>query len=237
MQLLEEIFEGIVGIQKNSFIDFPGTASAVLFYGGCNLRCPYCHNRDLACGLAKPSISAQEIVAFLKKRKGMLDGVVITGGEPTLHKNLPNLIQYLKELGYKVKLDSNGLAPEVLEKLSVDYLAIDIKSSFAGYQNYLGIKKDVSNALQKSIQIIKERKEAGEVRITSAPTIITKEIIEEIAPELEGVSKVFIQAFKPNSTLMNPHFFDRQENFAPKELQEFATILKEHVKECSIRGI
>ena len=136
---MKELFRGIGGVQKNSFIDFPGTVSAVLFYNGCNLRCPYCHNPSLARGTETHGINAEEVNSFLEKRFGLLEGVAITGGEPTLYATLPALINHLRDtIGYKVKLDSNGLKPEVLENVTVDYLAIDFKTSPQRYSTLLG---------------------------------------------------------------------------------------------------
>lgn len=234
---MKKLFNGIVSMQKNSFIDFPRTASAVLFFNGCNLRCPYCHNSALALGTEKPSHSIDDIIRFLDKRKTMLDGVVITGGEPTLFSNLPNLISYLKdEFQYKIKLDSNGLNPKMLKGLDIDYLALDVKTSPRLYGSILGAKVDVLEPLKESIEIVKSMGENSEIRITASPGIVNKEIIEEISELVKGVSRVFIQPFNRNHEVLDRSFYNNRVNFEPEELQEFSKIIAENVGQYIVRG-
>ena len=122
----------IHGLQKMTLLDFPGRVACTVFLGGCDLRCPYCHNYELATGKVPPVMDEEELFAFLAKRKGLLDGVAITGGEPCLHRDLPDFIAHIRELGYPVKLDTNGTHPavlrEILERGLVDYVAMDIKN-------------------------------------------------------------------------------------------------------------
>jgi pyruvate formate lyase activating enzyme len=232
-----ELFDGVVSLQKNSFIDFPGTASAVLFFNGCNLKCPYCHNSALACGKESRTVEPDDIVEFLMKRRKFLDGVVVTGGEPTLYKTLPALVDFLKNrLTYKVKLDSNGLNPNMLEKVNFDYLAMDLKTSIPNYHNMLGYNSNAEEKLKRSIEILKGMGKNGEIRITAAPGVVSKEIITEMLPFLEGVEKVFIQPFNPNHEVLDREFFEERVNFEPEELTEFASIIGEVVGSCKVRG-
>ncbi len=232
-----DLFNGVVSIQKNSFIDFPGRASALLFYGGCNLNCPYCHNATLLRGKTEPDISHDEMKAFLKKRVKFLDGVVISGGEPTLHKGMPALVSYLKdELSYEIKLDSNGLKPKVLRETNWDYLALDIKTTFDNYSNLLGANGDVSEEIVQSLQIVKEAGENAEVRITCAPGIVNSSVIQKLVPLLDGVKNVFLQPFKYSDTLIDPKFFVGKNHITDEDLSEFQTMIGEVVGRCEVRG-
>ncbi len=208
----------------------------MLFFKGCNLLCPYCHNGSLVVRDDQPQIDPDEVISFLKKRRGLIEGVVISGGEPTLYPNLPELIDFIKELGYDVKLDSNGLQPEKLKNLNIDYLALDIKTSFAQYERMLGAKSPVKESLLQSLEILKSYGDNGEVRITTAPKIVTREIIEELAPYLEGVNKVFLQPFKWSETILNPSLLAHERNYESEELFEFAEIIGKYTKSCLVRG-
>ena len=134
----------IHGLQKMTLLDYPGYVACTVFLGGCDFRCPYCHNFELACGAAQPVMDYEELFRFLKKRKGLLDGVAITGGEPCLHKDLPELLREIRALGFRTKLDTNGYHPEmlrhVLEEGLVDYVAMDIKNSPAKYAETAGFR-------------------------------------------------------------------------------------------------
>ncbi|MBR0399132.1 MAG: anaerobic ribonucleoside-triphosphate reductase activating protein [Eubacterium sp.] len=134
----------IHGLQKMTLLDYPGYVACTVFLGGCDFRCPYCHNFELACGAAQPVMDDEELFAFLKRRKGLLDGVAITGGEPCLHKDLPELLREIRALGFRTKLDTNGYHPEmlrhVLEEGLVDYVAMDIKNSPAKYAETAGFR-------------------------------------------------------------------------------------------------
>lgn len=134
----------IHGLQKMTLLDYPGYVACTVFLGGCDFRCPYCHNFELACGAARPVMDDSELFAFLKKRRGLLDGVAITGGEPCLHKDLPDLLREIRALGFRTKLDTNGYHPgmlrRVLEEGLVDYVAMDIKNSPAKYAETSGFR-------------------------------------------------------------------------------------------------
>ncbi len=234
---MDHLFDRVVSLQKNSFIDFPGRASALLFYGGCNLKCPFCHNPELACGKAEPTISTEEINAFLIKRKKFLDGVVITGGEPTLYDTVPALSRYLRdELGYQVKLDSNGLRPQQIENISWDYLALDLKTSFERYESLLKAPTSVKESLLNSLDLLKAAGENGEVRITCAPGVIDESVIDELLPYLEGIHNLFLQPFKYSDNLIDSKFFVGQEHITDDHLTLFKEKIDAVVNRCEVRG-
>ena len=150
----------IVGIQKLTLLDYPGRVACTVFLDGCNFRCPYCHNAELLDGDAQPVLSADDLLAFLKKRQGILEGVCITGGEPTLHPELPGLLRAIRELGYGVKLDTNGYRPEVLgallEEKVVDYVAMDLKNGPAAYARTVGLREVRLDRIAGSIRLLLE---------------------------------------------------------------------------------
>ncbi len=233
---LESLFSGIVSLQKNSFIDYPGKATALLFYTGCNLRCPFCHNASLADGTTEPTITPDQIIDYLTKRKKFLDGVTITGGEPTLYPNLPELANYLKSLGYAIKLDSNGLNPTMLEQTSFDFLAIDLKTTPDRYESLLGAKENVTANLLKSLEIVKSMGSNAEIRITCAPGIVDDSVIESLLPLLEGVYAVRLQPFKYSDNLIDPKFFLNTPVITDEDLSRWKDRIGEVVNECSVRG-
>ncbi len=233
-----DLFEGVISLQKNSFIDFPGRASALLFFGNCNLRCPFCHNPQLACGKEVPVITAQEIVDFLYKRRKFLEGVVITGGEPTLYNKLPQLTAFLKEeLTYEVKVDSNGLNADLLEVTPYDYLALDLKTTFDRYRSLLGASGKVEENLHRSVELVKKAGPSAEIRITCAPGIVDKKVIEELLPVIQGVHNVFLQPFKYSDHLIDSQFFVGQKHIETEDLKEFQEMISPSVEHCRIRGI
>lgn len=160
----------IAGLQKMTLLDYPGRVACTVFLQGCNFRCPFCHNSDLLPGKGEALMTDGELLAFLKKRKGLLDGVCITGGEPTLQPELPKLLESIKELGYAVKLDTNGARPEVLKALVeaglVDYVAMDIKNSRGRYCETAGTKENLLPKLEESIAFLLSGKVDYEFRTT-----------------------------------------------------------------------
>ena len=234
-------YKGIASIQKNSFIDYPGRVSALLFYHSCNLRCPYCHNAKLVTSPYEEVIPHEEIDKYLIKRKNFLDGIAITGGEPTLNKNLGVLIDYLKnDLGYDIKLDSNGLKPDVLKGLKLDYLAIDFKTSFSKYNSKLGYKLDtVKEKLLETFDIVRSMGDNSEIRITAAPEILTKDDVIQMAPFLKDIKKVYLQPFKYSDELLDSSFFNNSnhKHIEKKDLLEYKEIFLEYAENVDIRGI
>lgn len=178
----------IGGLQKFSLIDYPKKVAAVIFTQGCNFRCPFCHNPDLVLPEQYNNpISEEEVLAFLEKRKGQLTGVVITGGEPTIHKDLGDFLRKIKSLGYAIKLDTNGSDPESLEALVdgglVDYIAMDIKTSLPRYSEACGVDVDIQN-IKKSISFIINSGVDYHFRTTLVSKYISSKDLEEISKTL-----------------------------------------------------
>ena len=228
------------GLQKNSLIDYPGKISCVLFTSGCNFDCPYCHNPDLAKGCASYSPFATEsgVYDFLDSRKEFLDGVVISGGEPTLQKDLVSLCEKVKNMGYPVKLDTNGSRPLVIKQLIdnglVDYIAMDIKTDPFNYSPL--IKKNCKpDNIISSISIIMESDLAYEFKTTCIKPIVNKNVIESISRRIKGAMLYALQQFQ-NTDVLHPEFFqENEEPFDHDELLHFKSIAKPWVKRCIVR--
>ena len=175
----------IAGLQKMTLLDFPGKVACTVFFQGCNFRCPFCHNSDLLSGQGQPLMDDEELLSFLQKRKGLLDGVCITGGEPTLQQELPQLLSRIKELGYAVKLDTNGAQPQVLRALMeqglVDYVAMDIKNSREQYPKTAGISEKLIPQIEESIRCLLSGKVDYELRTTVVQELHSGAAIEEMA--------------------------------------------------------
>ncbi len=268
----------IGGFQKNTLIDFPGVVASLVFTQGCNFRCPYCHNPGLIAFPVSESsttskavqlsntpapVNASEIFAFLKRRKGLIDGVAITGGEPTLQPGLEPFCFRLKNMGLKVKLDTNGSKPDVIDNLLkrelVDFIAMDIKSNKTGYQYLTGDINSKGSGfapILKSIRLIIKRSPAYEFRTTCVKPFISSEIMAEIGEMIKGSSHYVLQHCSKNVNMLNPEFFKTHDLFASpslhdrqsplvkdvdypffndSELAELQDIVKGYVKSCSIR--
>ncbi len=233
----------IGGLQKTSMIDFPGLVSCVIFTSGCNFLCPYCHNPDLASGRPPMEdgsfIHDEEVLSFLKKRKNLLDGVVISGGEPTLQKDLKEFCLKIKNMGYKVKLDSNGSNPQILRDLFkedlVDFLAMDIKTSLKNYHLLTGKKFD-SGRIAESIEIICENAPSYEFRTTCVRPFIDKMIIHDIGKIIHGASIYILQQCSKDVKMLNPDFFkNRDLFFSHGELFELKAEVENYVENCFVR--
>jgi pyruvate formate lyase activating enzyme len=195
----------IGGLQKTTLIDYPGKIAATVFLCGCNFRCPWCYSREIVLPeeiKKHPQISQKEFFAFLGEKKGLLEGVVVCGGEPTIHRDLSSFLKKIKKLGYLVKLDTNGSNPRVLKKLIgdklVDYVAMDVKLPKEKYEKVLGVDAE---SIEKSIGIIKNSGIDYEFRTTIVSTIHTKEDIIKIARWLKGAKKYYLQQFRPEKTI------------------------------------
>ena len=199
------------GLQKNSFIDFPGKVSAVLFLAGCNFKCPYCHNPELVGGFSNcPAfINENWMLDFLRKRKGLLDGVVISGGEPTLQDDLATLCDKLKNLGFPIKVDTNGSRPKVIRNLIrqglVDYVAMDIKTVPLGYQALASSGFD-PKSIQESIHIIMESGLDYEFRTTCIKPLVDENVVRDISELIQGSTLYALQRFRDDKVL-KPEFF------------------------------
>lgn len=189
----------ISGFQKLTLLDFPDKVACIVFVSGCNFRCPFCHNASLVTHIEDSYIEADEIFSYLKKRSGMLDGVVISGGEPTLYSDLPQFIREVKALGFSVKLDTNGTNPEMLRELIsenlLDYIAMDIKNTFDKYAVTVGLDSFDTAPIKESIELIMGSNVPYEFRTTVVDTLHNVEDIEEIAQYIEGASAYFLQNF------------------------------------------
>lgn len=228
----------IVGLVKSSLIDYPGAICAVIFTYGCNFRCHFCHNPSLVVDKVRNLVihEEKEILAFLEKRKGLLDGVVITGGEPLINKDIGKLIRKIKAMGFLVKLDTNGTNPKSLQKLisekMVDFIAMDIKNSPDRYAETAGSSVDVLN-VNKSIEIIMNSGLAYEFRSTILPRLHCEKDFHEMGKMIKGANKFVIQGFRPGITLDKN--FKNERSFTSEELQDIAKIFERYVKSVEIR--
>jgi len=224
------------GLEKLSLVDYDGHTAATVFTGGCNWLCPFCHNSGLVKLSDFPRVySEDEVLAYLKKRQGLLDGLAITGGEPTLHKDLPDFCAKVKDLGYDVKLDSNGTNPdllaELMEKNLVDYFAMDIKNSRKKYAETVGKPVDF-NVIDRSVELLKTRAKDYEFRTTLVKEFHTKEDMEDIAEWLAGAKKYALQHFHDEGNNLVGGFHEVDE----EEAKAYAGIVKRTVEEVKLRG-
>jgi pyruvate formate lyase activating enzyme len=232
---MRDSFVGIAGWLKNSFIDYPRTVSTVLFYPGCNLRCPYCHNPGLVQGAHDMAPSAEEIRAFLKRRQGVIEGVVLSGGEPTLQPSLRTTAREVRRMGFAVKLDTNGLLPQIIEEVQPDYLALDIKTGPANYGCLLGATcSDVEERLSRSVAMVRQLGEMAEVRITVAPGMLDDQSLKWIASAVQGVHNLYLQPMQQRGELLNPAYAALQP-VGRDELARIQVRLGQSVQRCRVR--
>ena len=226
----------ISGLQKLTLLDYPGKMACTVFTYGCNFRCPFCHNAMLVTEENNDNISEDEFFAFLKKRKGILDGVCISGGEPTLQKDLAEFMGKIKALGYAVKLDTNGSQPEVLRNLIsenlLDYVAMDIKNSPAKYSLTCGREVDMV-PIKESVSIIKESGIDHEFRTTSVKELHSAEEFGQIASWLQGDSKYFIQHFEDSGNLIGENLSP----FSKEEMSAFVESIRKKLPNVALRGV
>lgn len=229
----------ICGLQKTTLLDYPGHIAATLFLGGCNLRCPFCHNAELLDGSAEEPYSQESILSFLSKRRGILEGVCITGGEPTMQPEaLEDFIRIVRGLGLLVKLDTNGTRPEVLKDFAsknlLDFVAMDIKAAPEHYPQVCGISGISINAIKESVEWLKTGRLPFEFRTTAVKGLHTRADFERIGPWIEGCTHFYLQNYKASELVLQP---EGLEGFSKEELLEFAEIMKLYVKNVAIRGI
>ena len=232
----------IAGLQKTTLIDYPGKIACIVFLAGCNFRCPWCYSSELVLPLKivnQPRTSEKELFDFLRERKGLLEGVVICGGEPTINKDLPQLIEKIKNLGYAVKLDTNGSNPEMLKELVkanlIDYVAMDIKadSKNLAYQNLMteGITID---KIKESVEFLKSGKVDFEFRTTVVDTIHSKEEFLEVARWIGGPNiKYYLQNFRAEKTI-DPEF-EKVKPLKEVFLKDIVAEISPYFKICQLR--
>jgi pyruvate formate lyase activating enzyme len=226
----------IHGLQKMTLLDFPGRIACTVFLGGCDFRCPYCHNFELADGTAKPVMDDSELLAFLKKRQGLLDGAAITGGEPCLHKELPELMRKIRELGFAVKLDTNGYHPAMLKYILdeglADYVAMDIKNSPEKYAVTCGVTSIRFDVIRESIDILLNSGREFEFRTTVVKEFHEAADFHAMGNLIKGAEHYYLQSFTDRDTVP----FGNLHAPAKEELQNFLAIAREYVPGAQLRG-
>lgn len=266
----------IYGFQKTTLLDYPGHVAATVFTGGCNFRCPFCHNAGLVLGVERRELKAveleaaevdacaakqeqkssvalrsregamdeAEVLAYLRKRRGILQGVCITGGEPTLQEDLEEFIGRVKELGYLVKLDTNGYRPEVLERLLKaglpDYVAMDIKASKENYGRAAGVAKPDIAGIEESVNLLKNSTIPYEFRTTVVKGIHSIEEFDAIGSWLAGSKAYYLQAFRENEDLLGSH--TEKDTlaiavFSKAEMEQMAELARKYIDKVMLRGV
>jgi len=227
----------IHGLQKMTLLDFPGHVACTVFLGGCDLRCPFCHNFELADGSAPAVMDDKELLKFLSRRQGLLDGVAITGGEPCLRPDLPELLKAVRDLGFRTKLDTNGFHPELLKKLLseglVDYTAVDIKNSAAKYAVTSGLQELDLRPLQETVSLLIGGDADYEFRTTVVKEFHEASDFEEIGKLILGAKRYFLQCFTDRDSVP----FEGLHAPSREELQSYAEIARRYVPDTSVRGI
>jgi pyruvate formate lyase activating enzyme len=230
----------IGGFQKNSLIDYPGKISCVIFFSGCNFICPYCHNPSLLKENTY-SIPTENIYEFLKIRKGLIDAVVISGGEPTLQKELFSLCKTIKEMGFLIKLDTNGSHPQVIKTLMenhlLDYIAMDIKSDPLGpFYSFLIPEYRQPDAIMESVDLIMKSDTDYEFRTTCVRPFVDKHMIENITRDVIHHANLYVLQEFHHTEILNPLFFKNDRDFyCLQEIKVFQTIAEQWVRKCVVR--
>ncbi len=227
------------GLQKTTLVDYPGKVAATVFTLGCNFRCPFCHNPELVLPelIAKqPRLTEKEILKFLKDKQGLLEGLCVTVGEPTLQLGLESFLLKVKKLSYQIKLDSNGSQPQLLEKLIdqqlVDYVALDLKTSLEKY-DLLTLGEVPKESILASINLLKKGKVAYEFRTTLAPGIVTEEDVSKIVELIKGAPRYFLQKFRPTA-ILDPTLL-KQKQWEEATIIKVCNQIKPYFGECAVR--
>ncbi|PNV58955.1 anaerobic ribonucleoside-triphosphate reductase activating protein [Clostridium sp. chh4-2] len=227
----------ICGLQKTTLLDYPGHLAATIFLGGCNFRCPFCHNKDLLGNDAEALYTEEELMVFLKKRVNILEGVCITGGEPTLSGDLESLILKIRDLGYLIKLDTNGSRPDVLKRLCenglIDYVAMDIKNSVEHYGLTAGAESLPIGEIEKSIDFLMHGSIDYEFRTTVVRELHHEEDFIQIGRWIHGCRAYFLQNYVDSDQVLQPGFT----GCTKEELMHFRQILLPHIPNTELRGV
>lgn len=224
------------GLNKTTLLDYPGHVAATLFTGGCNFRCPFCHNKDLVLCTGRPAYAEEDVLQFLEKRKGILEGICVTGGEPTLQKGLEDFLKKGKKIGLLVKLDTNGHDPALLKQLMsqglLDYVAMDIKASPKNYEKACGVKTSMER-IRESVNLLKESKIEYEFRTTVVKGIHQPEEFEEIGTWLQGAKRYFLQSYRDNENVLEKGYGA----FKKEELLQMAKLAGNSGLPVFLRGL
>ncbi len=227
----------LYGLQKMTLLDFPGRVACTVFLGGCDFRCPFCHNYELTTGATPALMDEDEFFTFLKKRRGLLDGVAITGGEPCLYRDLPDFMRRVRELGFGVKLDTNGAHPEALRKILAeglaDYVAMDIKNSPAKYAATAGVERLDLEPIKESVHMLMASGTEYEFRTTCVAEFHEAADFEAIGAWIKGARRYFLQIFTDRDTVPfgNLHAPSRE------DMLNWAEIMRKYVPDTEIRGM
>lgn len=227
----------IKGLQKTTLLDYPSKVAATVFTGGCNFRCPFCHNASLVTRIEPQNeIPEEEVLSFLKKRKGILDGICITGGEPLLQKDISDFCRSVRELGLLIKLDTNGSRPKELSSLIseglIDYVAMDVKNSKAMYARTCGTST-FPDGVDESISLIMNAGIPYEFRTTVVRELHTKDSITELCQWIAGAERYYLQSFKDSGDLIEDGF----SALGADEMEELLAIAKTYIPTAELRGI
>ena len=226
----------ISGIQKMTLLDFPGRCACTVFLAGCNLRCPFCHNASLVLDNREPAMTESEFFTFLQKRRGLLDGVCITGGEPTLRKDLPDFIRKIRELGYLVKLDTNGSNPgllgQLLEENLLDYVAMDIKNCPDRYSATCG-GPDILAHVEECLNLLRNSTVEWELRTTCVKPFHDETALEAIGKWLSGTEHYYLQSFVDSGDLVGSGV----SGFTKEEMEALRNRVLPYIPNTRIRGI
>ncbi|HIH22002.1 MAG: anaerobic ribonucleoside-triphosphate reductase activating protein [Candidatus Diapherotrites archaeon] len=230
----------VKGLQKTTLIDFPGLIACTVFTPGCNFKCGFCYNAGIVFDdKSIQDIPEKEFFEFLEKRKKVLEGVVVSGGEPTMQKDLPEFLARVKSLGFKAKLDTNGSNPEmlkeILEKRLADYVAMDIKGTFENYERICGVKVELEK-IKQSIELLKSSKIDYEFRTTLHPKLQEKQDIEKIGEAVKGAKLIVLQQFSAVEGLIDEKLAEER-LFSREDFEEFGKILEKSVKKVEFRNL
>ncbi len=226
----------IHGLQKLTLLDWPGKVACTVFLGGCDFRCPFCHNAGLLDAGAEAELTEEELLSFLEKRRGLLDGVCVTGGEPLLRPGLPGLLREIRALGYPVKLDTNGSHPQrlraVVEAGLADYVAMDVKNSPGRYAETAGVPGLDLRPIRESVAFLLEGTVDYEFRTTVVKQFHEEGSFRDIGPWLAGARRYFLQSFVDRDSVLRPGLSP----CSPEQMAEFVEILRPYVPAAAIRG-
>lgn len=227
----------IQGFQKTTLLDYPGFVAATIFLGGCNFRCSFCHNKGLVLTPKEvPMLDEEEVLAHLKKRKNILDGVCVSGGEPTLQPELPCFLTKIKALGFKVKLDTNGYQPQILRSLYkeklLDYVAMDVKGAPEQYEKIVGIKNLDRTKIQESMELLMSQEVPYEFRTTVVKELHSEQNLLDVAKWIRGAKAYYLQNYKDSPEVIQPGFH----GYSLEQLKEMAKHIREIVPQTQVRG-